>query len=119
MVESGNKHIDLSYMDLMADGDADMKKTMLEMLLAELPVEVEKIIELGKAGDWKNLKAVSHKLKSTLAFVGNEQLTEANKTIEKIAKEERVVDELPVLLDIMTRQSNLAHAELQSEFSKL
>ncbi len=119
MIGSDYKHIDLSYMDLMADGDADMKKTMLEMLLEELPSEVNKMQVLHQSSDWTTLKAVSHKLKSTLAFVGNETLTESNKSIERIAKDEEGFEELPTLLQTISQQSELAIIELRSEFSKL
>ena len=33
------RFIDLSYLETMADGDEDMRQTMLEMLLEELPGE--------------------------------------------------------------------------------
>ena len=36
-------HINLDYLELMADGDTSMKKIMLDMLLDELPAELEKM----------------------------------------------------------------------------
>lgn len=79
-------YIDLSYLDLMADGDVDMKQMMLDMLLEELPMEIDKMGELLAAKDWNELREVAHKMKSTLSFVGNNDMTEANKTIEDIGK---------------------------------
>ncbi len=119
MVESGYKYIDLSYMDLMADGDNEMKKTMLEMLLDELPSEIKKMENLCSSSDWANLKLVSHKLKSTLAFVGNDEMTNSNSKVEKLAKEEEGLEEVPVLMQTLSKQSVLALTELHSEFDKL
>lgn len=78
--------INLEYLELMADGDQDMKVTMLDMLLTEMPEELEKMGNELAAQDWESLGSTSHKMKSTLSFVGNPQMTEANKSIETICK---------------------------------
>ncbi len=81
-------YTNLEYLRLMADGDEEMIQTMLGMLLEELPEEFGKIKTTFQEKDWEELKKVSHKMKSTLAFVGNEELTAANKEMERILKEE-------------------------------
>ena len=58
------KFINLEYMEMMSDGDDSMKKIMLEMLLEELPLEIEKMDTLCQEKNWTELSAVSHKLKS-------------------------------------------------------
>lgn len=80
--------INLDYLKLMADGDSDMEHTMLEMLLDELPSEFEKMKSLHGAQNWKELSQVSHKMKSTLAFIGNEEITAANLTVEQLTKKD-------------------------------
>ena len=81
-------HTNLDYLKLMADGDRDMEQTMLEMLLSELPEEFAKMKSLYQEQNWEELSKVSHKMKSTLAFIGNEDVTAANKQIEQLAKSE-------------------------------
>jgi HPt (histidine-containing phosphotransfer) domain-containing protein len=98
MMNTNFRFIDLSYLDLMSDGDMEMKQTMIEMLLEEIPEEMEKMKVLHQDANWKELREVSHKMKSTLAFVGNHEMTEANKTIEDIAKAEQNLEQLPHLL---------------------
>jgi HPt (histidine-containing phosphotransfer) domain-containing protein len=78
--------INLDYMDMMSDGDADMKKVMLEMLMEEIPQELQRMREAHASADWNGLASVSHKMKSTLAFVGNDAMTSANKELESIGK---------------------------------
>ena len=119
MTERTNSYINLEYMNLMADGDEDMKKTMLEMLLDELPAEIAKIVNLSTSGDLKTLKAVSHKLKSTLAFVGNETLNQTNKNIENIAIEEGDIQLLQNMAKAMQDCCDLVLRELRIEFNKL
>ena len=105
--------INLSYLDLMTDGDQDMKATMIEMLLDEIPVEINKMQELYQAEDWNELREVSHKMKSTLSFVGNNPMTKANKRIEEIAKSEGNSVEIPDLLMVLQELYPKALAELQ------
>jgi HPt (histidine-containing phosphotransfer) domain-containing protein len=80
------QNISLDYLDLMTEGDNDMRNTMLVMLIEELPAEIAKMRPLFEARDWLELREVSHKMKSTLAFIGNDTMTEANKKLELIAK---------------------------------
>ena len=80
--------INLDYLKLMADGDRDMEKVMLEMLLTELPSEFDKMKSLQHSQDWQELSKVSHKMKSTLAFIGNEEITAANLKVEQLTKQE-------------------------------
>lgn len=79
-------HINLDYLDMMTDGDGEMRDTMLTMLMDELPAEVSKMRPLLTDANWNELREVSHKLKSTLAFIGNDVMTEANKEIETLTK---------------------------------
>ncbi len=101
MNDNDYKHINLDYLDVMSDGDDDMKKTMLEMLLVEIPEELQKMRASTAAANWTELSAISHKMKSTLAFVGNKAMTEANKELELIAKNEENTQKAPALVEVL------------------
>lgn len=113
MNESTYHHIQLDYLNLMADGDADMKKTMLGMLLEELPTELDKMKAAISQGDMAGLSAISHKLKSTLSFVGNPILDKTNKEVEKIAKGEQDAQPLPSHLQAMEEECQQVLPEIQ------
>ncbi|MEM1325574.1 MAG: Hpt domain-containing protein [Bacteroidota bacterium] len=68
------RHINLSYLLLMADGDLPMQKLMLSMLLDEMPAQLEKMNLAFEQTDWHTLRRLSHKMKTTLSFVGNHEL---------------------------------------------
>ena len=112
--------INLDYLDMMSDGDLEMKKVMLDMLFEELPTELAKMRELANSGEWKELSSVAHKMKSTLSFVGCEAMTTANTDVETICKDgagdaSRVATKMEIL------ESNLDNVmtELKIEHSKL
>lgn len=113
------KFINLDYMDMMSDGDGSMKKIMLEMLLEELPQEVKKMTVLLEQKNWEELGSVSHKMKSTLAFVGNEEMTAANKNVEQMAKSSPSPEAIRHLINVLEKLCPMAVAELKEEASKL
>ena len=112
-------HIKLDYLDLMSDGDPDMKKTMLEMLLAELPEEFAKMRSLSDQSNWEELGNVSHKMKSTLAFVGNDEMTNSNKKLELLAKNASETELISGLIEILESKLKEVMLELEEEFKSL
>ena len=81
--------IDLSYLELMADGDHDMKGVLLDMLIKEPGDEFEKMKDLATQENWDELKQVSHKMKTTLPYIGYQALTDKNVKIDRILWELR------------------------------
>lgn len=119
MNENTYEYINLDYMDMMSDGDNDMKKVMLDMLFDELPAEIAKMRALADAKDWRELMEVSHKMKSTLAFVGNPTMTQTNKDVESLTKAEEDLDRVPALVGELEGLAPKAIAELKTEYDKL
>lgn len=93
--------INLDYLEMMTGGDLEMRQMMLKMILVELPTEIEKMRPLVEAKLWNELKEISHKMKSTLAFVGNDQMTFANRDIESICKSLNGTEDLPSLVETL------------------
>lgn len=75
--------INLEYLKTMAAGDPEMEQTLLEMVLTELEEEWQSMRRHFESKDWQGLFQASHKMKSTLAFVGNDELTRLNKAVEE------------------------------------
>jgi len=114
-----NRCINLSYMELMADGDELIKKVMLEMLLEELPTEFEKILQAADKQDFDLLRRTSHKMKTTLSFVGNQPLSDANTSIERIARYQHNLEQLPDLIITIAYHYPKAVDALQQELQEL
>jgi len=113
------QHLNLEYLELMTAGDAEMKKMMLDILFEELPVEIEMLSTHYAAAAWEDLKSVSHKLKSTLAFVGNEQMTRANDQIEHNAMYVENTTDIPELIATVKEVAPLATEELKEYYAGL
>ena len=105
-------YIQLDYLETMTDGDAEMMQTMLEMLITEIPDEMSKIKESLAIKDWQEMFQISHKLKTTLSFVGNQDMINTNKTLEHCTRHETSLDEVPGLVSHMDELATKVVEEL-------
>ena len=112
-------NIDLSYMELMTDGDVEMKKVMIEMLLDEPEGELIKMVALADGEDLATLKSISHKMKSTLSFVGNKEMTTKNAKIELISDGGGDIAELAELTARLVEIFQYVKKELQQVLETL
>jgi HPt (histidine-containing phosphotransfer) domain-containing protein len=106
-------NINLEYLETMTDGDSEMMKTMLEMLLVEIPEEFEKMDVALAAKDWNEMFQLSHKMKTTLSFIGNSTMIEINKVLEDNTRHRTDLAAVPTLLKSLTELSIHAVADLQ------
>ena len=107
--------LDLSYLDMMADGDDFMRKTMIDMLIEELPTEVVKLRAAVLARDADSLRQVAHKMKSTLAFIGHAAMTRANAALEDIGREGTDLTRASAHLAVMEAHSPAVVVALRAE----
>ena len=107
-------YINLSYLEDMVGDDADMKQTMVEMLLTEIPDELAKMQTALADNDLEELFQISHKMKTTLSFIGNETMIEANRTLEHNARHRENVADIPQLLTTLLDLGEKVVAELAS-----
>lgn len=120
MNKSGYEFINLEYMEMMSDGDDSMKKIMLEMLITELPDELQKMTNCISSSTWEDMCSISHKMKSTLAFVGNDSMTAANREIESMTKSGSTnVSAVSVHMDMLNKLCPNVLEELKKEMNQL
>ncbi len=107
-------YIDLSYMEQMAAGDDDMKTTMIEMIIDELPSDLQTMNELFESENWEELGNLSHKMKSTIAYIGNPSMENANAAIEEITRYGGDTSQLASLFDTLNSECPQVVDELRS-----
>ena len=112
-------HIDLGYLESMSHGDPSMKKILLEMLLKELECEIPKMKALIERNDWNELREASHRMKTTLPFVGNERMLFANQEIESRAKYKKSLEEVGTFQSELEELCPVVLKELKKEYAKL
>ncbi len=107
------QHINLEYLETMTGGDADMMNQMLTMLIDEIPCEIIKMQESVTSKDWEEVFQISHKLKTTLAFIGNADMTSLNKTIEHCARNRVEIKDIPPMVQQLSDLSMPVLEELK------
>lgn len=113
------EYINLDYLDMMADGDDDMKKVMLGMLFEEMPLELEKMQQACTDENWAELSSICHKMKSTLSFIGNETMTNSNMTLELKSKEVTETNTFQALIDSIVETWPKVKTELEEVHNSL
>ncbi len=86
---------DLSYLDTMTDNDPALKTKMLRIMLDETPIELEKLKQAAEQKDWESVRALAHKMKSTMQFLGLHDTLETVKFIETSARDGKGLEDLP------------------------
>jgi HPt (histidine-containing phosphotransfer) domain-containing protein len=107
------KHINLDYLDTMTGGDEEMKGEMLSMLIIEIPDEMAKMEAATAAADWEEVFQISHKFKTTLSFIGNEEMITTNKTVEYCSRHRVDVAEITAMVGQLSAKMPLILDELK------
>ncbi len=105
--------IDLEYLETMSGGDADMRQTLLEMLIDELPRERGRLSDAVDRQDIAALFQASHSLKSTLAYTGDAEVIRLNERVEESSRHGRWPE-----ADQVDVQTLLAHLDTLIEALK-
>lgn len=111
------QHINLDYLDTISGGDDDTKQTILEMVKAEMRSAPSDMRHAYSSQNWEEFHAIAHQLKATLAFVGNQDLTEANQSILSNLEEEKYDESYDQWLSVFDRLGNSVLTELNQECS--
>jgi len=76
------QYIHLDYLELMAAGDHNTRQQLLQMLITDLESSIPGLRVFWEQQDWQGMQELSHHLKSSFPFVGNERIAEANRQLE-------------------------------------
>jgi|APTNR8051073442_1049403.scaffolds.fasta_scaffold01074_10 HPt (histidine-containing phosphotransfer) domain-containing protein len=83
MPSSNYEFIDLSYLDQVAGDDNNTRSTLLELIARELTETIPQLSDLYAVQAWGDIKNHVHRMKTTLAFAGNAEMSTANSQIWK------------------------------------
>ena len=119
MISANNyQHIDFTYLNNLVMGDIDFKKKIINMFIDKTPATIKSLQELYKTEDWVSVKALAHKFKSSIDFVGSKDLAKVIVDLEHNAEKENKEAINKEIIEA-ERLCNLIYAELKTELSKL
>lgn len=109
--------INLKYLDTITQGDTELRKKMIQVIIDESPSDIERLKKLLEEKKWESFAAAAHKFKSSATFMGNKGLEKELKIMELNARNSKDLEKLPDQLDqvesIFDRAIKLLRQELQ------
>src|ERR1041385_3239773 len=109
---NGEKHIDLSYLREIAEGNKEFMRKMIKAYLSQTPVMLEYMSKSINGKKWKDLRGIAHKMKPSLDFVGIHSIKQTVKDIEKFSQEESHLELLPEMVETVKTTCTQAMEEL-------
>jgi len=106
------KHVNLDFLNEMSDGSEDLTRDLINMFIKQVPMFSEQLDNFYQCGDYISLGKLAHKIKSSVAMMGIEELTTDMKALEEIAKEGKKSDKYPKYISKFKSISNEAIVEL-------
>jgi PAS domain S-box-containing protein len=111
--------INLDYFNQMTGGDNALQVKMMEIMLDETPKELALLQEHQNAGNWDGVRAVAHKMKSGLQYLGLTETLELTREIELSAKEKTNLQLLPEKINTVVLSCESAISQLKTAFEKI
>ena len=85
-----NLTLDLSYLEMLSDGDMEFIASILETFIEEAPKDIDNLQKAIVANDILQIGKLAHKTKSSLQTLGLAELKQMAFDIEQAAKEDTI-----------------------------
>jgi CheY-like chemotaxis protein len=91
----------------LAGGDAKFEKEMLELMLKSIPEDFSLIEEAIASNDVQKIKTTAHRLKSSVALLGQKELAQKLEELDKVPGDELgqkanlITGEKPALIEVI------------------
>ncbi|MDZ4680066.1 MAG: hypothetical protein SH848_13060 [Saprospiraceae bacterium] len=111
--------INLSYLDQVAGGDLQTRATLLDLVAKEILDIIPQlsILYLGQA--WGDIKDHVHRMKTTLAFAGNADMSTANSQIWKALVAMDAPEDIGSMIHALDANYRQVARELQTELHSM
>lgn len=111
--------INLDFLDKFTGGDQELTIQLLEIILKQIPETIEKLKIHIPSKNWKEVHAVSHKVKSSLAIFELNDLKKISTNIEEYSRDGICLEEIPELFNKFQTGAESELQNLQYELDKI
>lgn len=98
---SPSSSIDLTYLEQVCQGDANLCREMIGILIDELPRELLAMRDAAAREDWEAIGHANHQFQTSLAYLGNRRWIARCQEIQTIANRVRSSGQILALLEDM------------------
>jgi HPt (histidine-containing phosphotransfer) domain-containing protein len=118
-LKAENRLIDLSYLEIISDGDPTFKKEIIETFIRNAPLQMKDMTEAAENEKWKIAGDIAHSMKPSFTLLGMENKKEIVLGIEHAGRNNDNVQNLPGLIKKLNELINHVIIELQEELNKI
>jgi hypothetical protein len=116
---SPSKLCDLSFLQEVAEGNDDFVVKMIQGFLEHTPDSLEKLTQHAENKQWERVRAVAHKIKPSIDFMGLNSLKEDIRLIEEYSHDQENPAEIMKLTERLKEVCEEAMKQLREELSQL
>jgi PAS domain S-box-containing protein len=114
-MENSQKHIDLTYLRQLSNGDNKFISEMLSLFIDQTPAMLANMSKYLESADWKSLSSAAHKMKPSIMFVGLKEIEATVRLVENYAAEQINTEQIPSMLNKINSVCTEAIVELKAE----
>jgi HPt (histidine-containing phosphotransfer) domain-containing protein len=114
-----NMEIDLSYLRAIASDSNEFMIEMIDLFLGQTPEYFNQLQAATEKEDWMEVANLAHKIKPTLAFMGLTVAREDIEEIEKKARSQENVEEIPFQFERMRAACETLFVKLKAVRTQL
>jgi len=111
--------INLNYLREMASGDNSFMEEIMDMFIQQTPENLAQLQQYTQNQQWPEVKALAHKMKSSMILVGIKELEDIFVDLQKEAVGAHPAKVIPPLVQRANTLCDVAIAELQVELKAL
>ncbi|MBK7571235.1 MAG: tetratricopeptide repeat protein [Bacteroidetes bacterium] len=111
--------MNLEFLDKFTGGDQELAMQLVEIFLKQAPEAIQKIEAALSASNWKEVHAVAHKIKSSVAIFELGELKKIITNIEEYARDREHLDLIPRLFSEFREGIRYALRDLEAELKKI
>jgi response regulator RpfG family c-di-GMP phosphodiesterase len=109
--------IDLEYLKILSKGDEIFEKNMIRSFSIQMPEELNRLKSSILDKDYKQIGTIAHNMKSTVSFMGLNQLTPLLQQIEQECKRQNGISRISDNFTLIDATCQLAIAEARELIS--
>ncbi len=106
------KHINLNYINTLADGNNEVIIELINLFKDQIPEFKERMTVSLENKDWSELHKIAHKAKSSLNIMGMKDTATELETLEHMSKKKETPEKYPTIVQHFLEIIDIANEEL-------
>jgi len=109
----------VSQLEAMSKGKPGFVKRMIEIFVLNVPLDMQKLQQAVANTDWETAGKIAHRMKPSIDGMGITTLKNTVRQIENFAKEQKHIEEIPLLAEQLISTLELVVQQLKTDFDSI